>query len=47
VCVTLPEQRFQAGKFADSLAGTLMTAAAQVTADLKAVGYRAAAHVST
>lgn len=46
VCVTLPEQRFQAGKFADSLAATLMTAAAQVTDDLKVVAYRAAAHVS-
>jgi IclR family transcriptional regulator, acetate operon repressor len=46
VCVTLPEQRFQAGKFADSLAAMLMTAAAQVTDDLKAVAYRAAAHVS-
>jgi IclR family transcriptional regulator, acetate operon repressor len=46
MCVTLPEQRFQAGKFADSLAAMLMTAAAQVTDDLKAVTYRAAAHVS-
>jgi DNA-binding IclR family transcriptional regulator len=46
MCLTLPEQRFQAGKFADSLAGMLMAAAAQVTVELKAVGYRAAAHVS-
>jgi DNA-binding IclR family transcriptional regulator len=47
MCITLPEQRFEAGAFADSLARMLMTAAAQVTADLKAVSYRAAAHVST
>lgn len=46
MCITLPQQRFQAGEFADSLAGMLMTAAAQVTAELKAVGYRAAAHTS-
>jgi IclR family transcriptional regulator, acetate operon repressor len=47
MCITLPEQRFEAGTFADSLAATLMTAADQVTADLKAMSYRAAAYIST
>lgn len=45
LCVTLPQQRFQAGKFADSLASLLMAASQRVTDDLKAVGYRAPAQV--
>jgi IclR family transcriptional regulator, acetate operon repressor len=44
LCVTLPQQRFQAAGFADSLAALLMAASQRVSDDLKAVGYRAPAH---
>jgi IclR family acetate operon transcriptional repressor len=43
MCVTLPEQRFEAGAFADSLAAMLMAASQQVSTDLKAIGYRGTA----
>lgn len=46
ICVTLPEQRFQAGEFADSLAATLIAYSQQVTRDLKAAGYRTAIHTA-
>lgn len=44
MCVTLPQQRFEEGEFADSLASLLIAASERVTDDLKAVGYRAPTH---
>lgn len=44
LCVTLPQQRFEEGEFADSLASMLIAASQRVTDDLKAVGYRTPAH---
>jgi IclR family acetate operon transcriptional repressor len=44
VCVTLPEQRFEEGEFADSIASMLIAASQRVTSDLKVVGYGAPAH---
>jgi DNA-binding IclR family transcriptional regulator len=46
ICVTMPEQRFEGGTFAESLAAVLVIASQRVTDDLKSVGYRAAAHAS-
>jgi IclR family transcriptional regulator, acetate operon repressor len=45
LCVTLPQQRFHDGEFADSLASLLIAASQRVSDDLKAVGYRAPANV--
>lgn len=40
MCVTMPQQRFEEGEFAESTASMLIAASQHVTDDLKAVGYR-------